>query len=82
MSVAAGTRAEGMSVNDVTPTLLAWFGLPSADDMAGKVPSFASFAAIGSVSTYETTVIERLAEGDRSLDDALIEQLRSLGYVE
>lgn len=84
-----GHRGKDGSVVDVTPTMLAYLGLPTARDMDGSPmvdifePSFLSAHPIEYVDTFET--------GERSWDDSpmespmdegLKEKLRALGYIE
>jgi predicted AlkP superfamily phosphohydrolase/phosphomutase len=77
----------GASVRDITPTVLALLGLPVAQDMDGRVlkemltDDFLTAHPVTNVDTYET--------GPRGgppieseFDEAMIERLRSLGYVE
>jgi predicted AlkP superfamily phosphohydrolase/phosphomutase len=70
-----------MTVNDITPMILAWLGLAVAEDMDGHPPPWLEVTAIGSIATYDTSVIERLGSRPSGAEGALIEQLRSLGYI-
>jgi len=77
----------GATVFDVTPTLLALFGLPKADDMRGKVLWTAFDGTIRpeqfkqTLPTYETGDGSP-GEGVASpVDKELIERLKSLGYI-
>lgn len=80
------------SVLDITPTILALYGLPVADDMDGRVlaeaidPAFLRAHPIMSTATYETG---EAAPGSQDqepvespVDDEVRERLRSLGYIE
>ena len=69
-------------MNDVTPTILAWLGLPVATDMDGKVPSFLVGGAAGEVASYDTRPVERTTAAPSGAEQAIVEQLRSLGYLE
>ena len=80
--VPAGTRIERMSVNDVTPTVLAWLGLPMARDMEGRPGAFLAVEATGEIATYDRGPIERVETTADQLERDVIEQLRALGYVE
>lgn len=73
-----------VSVNDVTPTILAWLGLPVGDDMDGTPASFLAVdaAEIAHVPTYDTQPIERLEAVPSGAEDAMLDHLRSLGYLE
>lgn len=82
--IAPGSSSEGVSVNDVTPTVLAWLGLPLARDMDGRVAPFLDpdvVPAPGFVASYEGTPIERL-DDQGGAADIVLEQLRALGYFE
>lgn len=79
-----GSSSEGMSINDVTPTILAWLGLPLARDMDGRVAPFLerdTGLAPESIASYDSDPVERLEGGDDS-NAAVLDQLRSLGYIE
>lgn len=73
---------EPVSVNDVTPTILAWLGLPVAADMDGKVASFLEGGAVAEVATYDTQPVARTTAAPSGAEQAIVEQLRSLGYLE
>jgi len=72
-----------VSVDDITPTILAWLGLPIADDMDGKPAPFLAIdpAEIARVTTYDTTPIERLGDEPSGAEKAILENLRALGYL-
>jgi predicted AlkP superfamily phosphohydrolase/phosphomutase len=72
---------EGMTVHDVTPTILAWLGLPVGADMDGRPAAFLGEGAVASIPTWDATPVERRA-GDSGAEETMIEQLRELGYVE
>lgn len=78
----------GATVYDITPTVLALFGLPKADDMRGKVLWGAFDATIRpdkfarSLPTYETGPAgEGTGAVASPVDKELMERLRSLGYI-
>ncbi len=82
-------RLPDMSVVDVTPTLLAYLGLPVAEDMDGAAElamfeaSFLEANPVATVPTYETGG----PGGDEApmespMDDGIKEKLRALGYIE
>jgi hypothetical protein len=73
-----------VSVNDVTPTILAWLGLPIGDDMQGRPAAFLAVepARIARIPTHDTRPIERLGDAPSGAEDTLLEHLRSLGYLE
>lgn len=70
-----------VSVNDITPTLLAWLELPLARDMDGRPAPFLDFEPVASVATYDAP-IQRVDHQADDVEEAIIEQLRGLGYVE
>ncbi len=79
---------EGAGVLDIVPTALAVMGLPVADDMKGRVlletirPEHLRDHPLVSVTSYEPDVGRETEETESSMDDALKEELRSLGYIE
>jgi len=80
--VAVPERNRPLSVNDVTPTVLTWLGLPIGDDMEGRPAPFLVDARISRISSYSDTPIERLADVPSGSEESLLEQLRALGYLE
>ena len=82
-------RLPDTSVVDVTPTMLAYLGLPVAEDMDGA-PTLEAFEAsfldgnpVTTVATYETGG----PRGDEApmespMDEGIKEKLRALGYIE
>lgn len=77
----AKTSEPKMTVNDVTPLILAWLGKPVARDMDGRVPDFFKGKLAEPIDTYDTKKIIRL-EGSSGSDEILMKQLKELGYVE
>lgn len=85
----AGHRAKDASVVDVTPTILAYLGLPTARDMDGSPmtdvlePSHLTEHPIEYIDTYETGE-RRGDEGplESPMDEGIKEKLRALGYIE
>jgi len=82
-------RLPETSVVDVTPTMLAYLGLPTAADMDGSPvveafePEFLAASPIDTIPTYETDG----PRGDEApmespLDEGIKEKLRALGYIE
>ena len=83
-----GAGIEGARLIDLAPTVLALLGLPAAQDMPGRALAgaldidAAQLAALGEVPSYG---VRRADPGEPQVsaaDEALIEQLRSLGYVQ
>jgi hypothetical protein len=67
---------------DVTPTILAWLGLPVGADMDGGVAPFLRGVRIATIRTHDVGTVQRLA-GERSgAEPRILEELRALGYVE
>jgi predicted AlkP superfamily phosphohydrolase/phosphomutase len=87
--VPAGQRIENVTVLDVTPTLLYFFGLPVAEDMRGVAvmdfftPEFREARSLQTIDTYETP-----GEGgedevmESPVDDELVRRLKALGYIQ
>jgi predicted AlkP superfamily phosphohydrolase/phosphomutase len=80
--IPAGRPAGAMTVYDVTPTILAWLGLPVAMDMDGEVSGFVQESAEERIASYDTQPVERISTDPSGADEVLIEQLRELGYIE
>ena len=79
--IPAGTRIERMSVQDVTPAVLAWVGLGVAADMSGRVPEFLDIEVPPAVEPYSGK-IERVETRTEDGEEELLEQLRGLGYIQ
>lgn len=82
--VRARTRIDGASQLDVAPTVLALLGVPPARDMPGRVLAEALDAPEPprTVATYETGARTAAAGApDAAVDPAILERLRSLGYL-
>jgi tetratricopeptide (TPR) repeat protein len=83
--VKARSRIDRPTIIDVTPTLLALSGLSPARDMPGRVLSEALDLKAKRATTisYETGQVAAAAPAnDASVDAAVLEHLRSLGYLE
>lgn len=80
--VPAGRRVTGTSVDDVAPTVLAWLGLPLAEDLDGRVAAFLDAPAPVRVASYETKPVERVTAEGSGREESLLEQLEALGYIE
>jgi predicted AlkP superfamily phosphohydrolase/phosphomutase len=86
--VRRGVRAEGVDAVDVAPTILAYHGLPVADDFDGE-PSLdlltASWRAqrpLRTIPTWETGTRVRAEIPAESSARDLEERIRALGYIE
>jgi hypothetical protein len=75
-------RHRRFSVNDVTPTLLAWLGLPPAQDMDGRPLPILEGADPEYVTSYADTPIERLPLEPSGAEEDILEQLGALGYLD
>ena len=91
--IRTGASLEDAHVKDVMPTLLAMMGVPLAEDLDGKILRAAFDSRLQSwfermdanvLPTYEGTVPRggRPLEIDPATNEAVREQLRSLGYIE
>ncbi len=76
----------GATLLDITPTLLALYGLPIAQDMPGRplLEIFAEAPPLTSIPTYETGGARAAAEvlGESWDAVAMLDQLAALGYVD
>ena len=77
-----GADVEGTTVNDVTPTILSWLGLPLGSDMDGKPAAFLERKPPPAIATYDTKPVERLATESRGAERELLDRLRALGYID
>jgi predicted AlkP superfamily phosphohydrolase/phosphomutase len=80
--IAAGRPAGPVAIEDVTPTVLAWLGLPLGLDMDGRPAAFLAAPPSGTVATWDTAPVERLALSRSGAEPELVERLRDLGYLE
>jgi predicted AlkP superfamily phosphohydrolase/phosphomutase len=80
--IPAGEPAGEVSVDDITPTILAWLGLPLAEDMDGRSAPFLGVELAERVATYDTAPIARVGKTAGEVEAAIIEQLHGLGYIE
>jgi predicted AlkP superfamily phosphohydrolase/phosphomutase len=85
--VRRGARLEGASVYDIAPTILWALGQPVAEDMDGR-PLGAFDAAwleahpVRRIASYETgDRPQARATPDRGLDEQVLQDLRTLGYI-
>ncbi len=79
---------EDATIFDITPTALAVMGLPVGEDMDGRaltgIIDERHLAAhpVSFIPSYEPAVGKERGEVGSTMDDAIKEQLRSLGYIE
>lgn len=86
--IAAGTRIFGSSILDITPTLLALFGLPIGNDMDGNVlrQAWASPPEVRHIPSWDAVQGEAGCHPPESAQNpresaAALEQLVALGYI-
>ncbi|HEX7078902.1 MAG TPA: hypothetical protein VF363_10810, partial [Candidatus Eisenbacteria bacterium] len=86
-----GANISGATVLDMTPTILALYGLPTAADMDGRPIADAlepsvmkKLSRASQLKTYETGVARTNTEQpiESPVDQELKERLRSLGYIQ
>ena len=70
------------SVFNLAPSILAWLGLPFADDMVMGPASFVGVEQPERIASYDDLVIERLDKGASGNEEEIVEHLRALGYLE
>jgi predicted AlkP superfamily phosphohydrolase/phosphomutase len=72
-----------IGVRDVTPTLLAWFGVPIGEDMEGKpMPFFESSRRATRIASHQDTPIEKVTTVPSGAEEDIIERLRMIGYLQ
>lgn len=82
---ATDALVHGARLLDITPTLLAWFGLPVGADMEGRVlrEAFAKPPQVTTIPTWEGRETERRRCAlSREEEEQVVQQLRDLGYLE
>lgn len=85
---APGIRSPGgapgeIGVRDVTPTLLAWFGIPVGEDMDGApMPFFESSHRATTIASHGQVPIEKITSVPSGAEADIIERLRMIGYLE
>src|SRR5262249_6523698 len=84
--VRRGTRIEGATILDVAPTVLALAGVAPAVDMSGRVLTDAVTVPDGprTVASFDggPTAAAPVAAAAPAVDDAVVEHLKSLGYLQ
>ncbi|HET9888613.1 MAG TPA: alkaline phosphatase family protein, partial [bacterium] len=81
-------HAEEVDAVDITPTLLAYHGLPAAKDMDGEpivsvfTPEWLAEHPVKFIDTYEKGEWERPEIPDASMSEGLEERIRSIGYIQ
>lgn len=73
----------GATVNDITPTILAWFGIPIGQDMDGSIMRFLDPAKPPTtIASHQDTPIEKVTSAPSGVEDDIIERLRMIGYLQ
>jgi len=80
--IRAGAPTDTLGVYDITPTVLAWWGLPVGEDMDGAVAPFLQVDALTTIASHDITPIERVSSAPSGADERILEDLRDLGYLE
>jgi hypothetical protein len=81
-SIAGGGGSRGATVLDITPTVLAWLGLPVAEDMDGRVADFVRVERRPTIASHDVGEIQRLIGRESGSEEAILQQLKLLGYIE
>jgi predicted AlkP superfamily phosphohydrolase/phosphomutase len=85
--VAPGASVEEMHVHDIAPTLLYGLGLPVAEDFAGRAwrelfrPAYREGRPLRTIPTWGEMAESRAAETSEA-DEAILDDLRALGYID
>jgi predicted AlkP superfamily phosphohydrolase/phosphomutase len=81
--IRAGHALDKMNVYDFVPTVLHLYGLPTGEDMDGRVvqEAFKKRRTVHSVETHETGPARAGAKKPRDLDKEVLEDLKTLGYI-
>lgn len=80
-----GEKVYGASLLDITPTILHQFGLPTGEDMEGKVlhSIFVEDKPVGVIPSWEMTEARpQFLEENSSANEAILNQLDELGYID
>lgn len=80
--VSASRGARQPSVNDVTPTVLAWLGLPVAMDMDGRPAPFVTVSKIHWIESHGSTPSGPKDTRPSGAEQEILDELESLGYLE
>ena len=86
--ITRGSRIDGATILDVTPTVLAALDIPLGEDMDGQ-PLSAAFEPrwleahpLSFIETYETgEQVDETEPIPSPVDDQVIERLKALGYI-
>jgi len=85
--VLKGAAFKNPSVYDVAPTVLYLSGLPTAEDMPGRVwtevldPEFVRLHPVRTIKTYGAYTPVKKAQADAGVDKEIERHLKALGYI-
>jgi predicted AlkP superfamily phosphohydrolase/phosphomutase len=71
-----------VSVNDITPSVLRWLGIPLGADMDGRPAPFIDLPIGASIPSHDTTTIDYVDDGESGMEAEILDRLQSLGYFE
>ena len=77
-----GGNVKGLSIADITPTILNWLGIPVGVDMDGRVAPILAGQRDYVTPSWDALEIERVGDERAEVETSIIDQLRGLGYVE
>jgi predicted AlkP superfamily phosphohydrolase/phosphomutase len=80
--ISPGSEIEGVSIEDITPTLLNWMGIPTGADMDGNLASFVDVPHLSAIPSHDEGEIEVLRSAPSGVENEIVDQLRTLGYLE
>lgn len=81
--IAPGSTTAGTNVKDVTPTVLAWLGLPVGEDMDGRpAPFLEPQTPVTTIATWDVAPVERVGEAMPEVEKSLVRELEALGYLD
>ncbi len=76
-----GGGIAGANISNVTPTILAWFDLPIAQDMNGRVMRFLRESRTPkTIASHQDTPVEKVTEAPSGAERELPEQFRPIGH--
>jgi predicted AlkP superfamily phosphohydrolase/phosphomutase len=81
-NIPAAKRLPFTRIADITPTILTWYGMAPGSSMDGRSAKFLDLLPTPPTAGYDELPIERVGDESRGAEDAIMEQLRGLGYVE
>jgi predicted AlkP superfamily phosphohydrolase/phosphomutase len=84
--VATRGAVPAVSMYDLTPTVLSYFGIPVAQDMHGRARQdlivLPQYDSRDLVASYQAIVANRRRSADDAESEAMLERLKALGYVQ